>query len=312
MTLAALGTRLRAAGLTPRALAAWAGTDRLAALPGRLPLLAAREPVPAAAALLVFVAGVELPVDLARGLPLEQLLAAGLLERAASHVRAPAAVLPLGPSLLVCDRLDQAPERELACWPDDSSHHLASALPSTRVARWLDLGCGSAFAQLARPGLAAELRGLDINPRAVHYARLGAELSGLTTFAAEVADVLAPGGDPRAELVTCNAPMHDTVEPSWWRRADPGFFGRLFAAIPARLAPGGLAVVHAMRPRIPDELPGERAIVTYTPPGAQAFAVLWWRPEGPERQIAAHRPLTLARPHLDDRDRDDALAGALG
>ncbi|MGN6109658.1 MAG: hypothetical protein ACTHU0_31415, partial [Kofleriaceae bacterium] len=61
MELAALGDQLRGAGLTPRALAAWAGTDRAAALPGRLPALATTEPVPAAAALTLLVAGAELP-----------------------------------------------------------------------------------------------------------------------------------------------------------------------------------------------------------------------------------------------------------
>ena len=43
----AIGDALRAQGLTPRALAAWAGTDRVSALAGRLDAHAAREPVPA-------------------------------------------------------------------------------------------------------------------------------------------------------------------------------------------------------------------------------------------------------------------------
>src|SRR5262245_23773426 len=107
-----LGEQLRAAGLTPRALAAWAGTQRLPALPPHLPALRARDPVPAAAALALLVAGAELAVDRCRALPLDALLEAGILElvsgepagedtrgtiaRAGAAVRSRVAVLPLG------------------------------------------------------------------------------------------------------------------------------------------------------------------------------------------------------------------------
>lgn len=305
-----LGTRLRAAGLTPRALAAWAGTDLVTALPARLPGLATPEPLPAAAALALFVAGAEVVVDRLRALPIDELIAADLVARAGDRVRARVAILPVGtehsPGLVVCDRHDAPTTSQLVCWPDDSSQHLAKAIPAHRVAHWLDLGCGSAYAALARPGVAARITGVELNPRAVAYSRLGATLSGIAHLAIVHGDLAV--AQPPAALVTCNAPMPTlATDPDgnvMWRHTEDDLFARLVAVIPARVAPGGLAVVHAALSAIPlDALPGERRVVAYTPPGAvPGFGVLWWRPDAPARLSITHRALTPERPHLDARD----------
>jgi len=319
--LAALGAQLRDAGLHARALAAWAGTARVAALPARLDALPPAT-TPAGAALALFVAGAEVERSRLRGLPdaaIDALVAHGLAERDGDRLRARVAVVPLGAALVVCDRLDAPVERDLVCWPDDSSHHLAAAIPSGRRADWLDLGCGSAFAALARPELAHRIAGVDVNPRAVHHARLGAALSGISHLAIARGDI----GDPHdaAELVTCNAPMPaepaarrgdangDRLVPEVWRRAEPDFFARLWPALERAVRPGGLIVVHAasaaLLPALADA-PGERVIVDYTPDGVPGFAVAWWRPEAPARLVTARRALTAERPHIEPRDRDEA------
>jgi hypothetical protein len=347
--MAALGARLRAAGLNPRLLRAWAGTDRAASLhasyaerllleelrpappratePPRSETLRAprttygmrlERVAPGEAALALFVAGADVPAQGARALPLDELAAAGLVERDGDRVRATVALLPVGESLVACDRLDAPVERELACWPDDSSHHLAAALPPGQRASWLDLGCGSAFAQLARPELAGVLVGLDANPRGCARARLGAALSGLGRLEVLDGDVAAATG--RWDLVTCNAPMPTegakqrppysdpdaAGDATLWRRADDGFFPALFAAIPRLVAHGGLATLHIARGAMPDDLPGEVVCVAYAP----SFAVVWWRPDAAQRTVAATRELTVEQPHLTWRDRDDALARA--
>ena len=319
--LTALGARLRDGGLHARALAGWAGTARLSALPARLDAMPAGAPTPAAAVLALFVAGAEVARDRLRTLPdaaIEQLAAWKLIDCNAAQLRARVAILPLGAALLVCDRLDAPIEHDLVCWPDDSSHHLAAAIPPGRRARWRDLGCGSAFAPLARPELANQIAGIDINPRAVRCARLGAALSGLPQLAiahGDIGDLHEP-----ADLVTCNAPMPDpsgaqdrlqTAMPEVWRRADPDFFPRLWPAVARAVRPGGMAVIHAATAAILPALanaPGERVVVTYTPDGVPGFAVAWWRPDAPPRLATVHRTLTPDRPHLDPRDRDDALA----
>lgn len=307
--LANLGAKLRGAGLTESALLAWAGTRRIPALGWRLPGLVHREPVPAASALSLFVAGAVLAVDRVGRLPLEDLLAADLLERRGDHVRAPVAILPLESGLLVCDRHDQPDADDLVLWPDDSSYHLASALGPGRRPRWHDVACGSAFAALSRPELASEIRGHDLNARAVRYARLGAALSGCRHVTFEEADIGAAHAP--AALVTCNAPIPGDPDAAIWRRADDGFFARMWPAARASTAPGGEVVVHCVTSGIPDDLGGEVVVVVYTPPDERGFAVTWWRPDAPPRQVVAYRELTQARPHLDPRDRDDALAGHL-
>ncbi|MBA3452484.1 MAG: methyltransferase domain-containing protein [Deltaproteobacteria bacterium] len=307
--LRALGQRLVAAGLTPRALAAWSGTDRISSLPWKVSDLSARDPVPAASGLALLVAGAELPLDRVRRLPIDELVAAGLVETIEDRVRARVAIVPLGASLLVCDRAECDDGVELVCWPDDSSVHLARALPPGRRSRWLDLGCGSAFAPLARPELATAIVGVDINPRAVEHARLGAGLSGIEHLRIERGDVLDDWGS--AELVTCNAPIPDEPDAAVWRSADAGFFVRLWSAARRSVAPGGEIIVHCTLSAIPEELPGEQLIVVYTPPSTKAFAILWWRPDAPSRRVVGRRAMTPERPHVDLRDRDDAAAGAL-
>jgi hypothetical protein len=205
-----IGAALRRMGLTQNALLAWAGTHRLSALARIVPALAARPITPASAVLALFVAGVDVPLARLRGLPIDALVAHGLVEvapvdaspvdapvdhareprpLARDHVRARVAIMPLEQTLAVCDRFDAPSSRELVLCPDDSSYHLASAIPPGRRERWIDLATGSAFAPLARPNLAAQIVGIDLNPRAVELARLGAALSGCAQVTARCADI---------------------------------------------------------------------------------------------------------------------------
>ena len=302
------GRQLRGAGLQARALAAWAGTDRLSALPARLHELAARPIVPASAVLALFVAGVDVPASLLRGIDLDD-----LVEHRDDRVRARVAILPLGESLLVCDRADAADDPDLVCWPDDSSYHLAaSSLPRGRTTRWLDLGCGSAVAALARPEHAAELLGTDLNPRALRYAQLGAALSDLAQLSLRDGDLGA--AVPAAwcgtcDLISCNAPIPAHADAvARWRSTTRDFFPRLFDAAAELVARDGIVVVHGALAELEpaaDRLRGERVVIAYTPETEPAqFGVMWWRPHASSRRVASRRLLTIDRPHLDDRDRE--------
>jgi SAM-dependent methyltransferase len=271
--------------LTPKNLAAWAGTDRLSALPGHLP------------------AGPFLT-------PVAKLFALHVGGETIDGQRAPVATLPLGRSLLVCDRLDTDGGTDVVCWPDDSSYHLALSIPPGRRDRWLDIATGSAFAPLLRPDLGETILGAELNPRAVEYARRGLALSGLDRVNVVEADITA-GIPGTFDLVTCNAPIPAAVGPRWRATGDPTFFPRLFDEVPRVLGSGGMFVLHAALDGVADlvaALPGERVTVCYVPPGQRPFGIVWWRPHAEARHVATRRELTADRPHLTHHDRDAALA----
>lgn len=306
-------------GLTDQALLSWAGTRRLSALALRGKELAAKPVVPASTALALFVAGVSVPraqVERALGARTLELLVARDVLEVGEMVRAKVAILPLVNAVIVCDRWDAASETERLLWPDDSSYHVVSSLTAERRKHWIDLATGNAFGPLCRPEIADRITGVDLSARAIHYARLGAGLSNRVIDARE-GDVSTPL-ESTAQLVTCNAPIVDDPDQAIWRRADKGFFARLWQAARACIAPGGDVVVHATLDALPmdktlvtDELPGEVAIVVYTPPGVRAYGIMWWSPDNPQRRAVGYRALTAARPHVDPRDRIDVLAGAL-
>jgi len=286
--------------ITRRGLAAWAGSDRIPIVRARLAQLAALPVTRASAELALYVAGVEVERSL---LPAVD---DALVEVVGGRARARVAVLPIGDALVVCDRADGPEEPELVCWPDDSSFHLTSAIPPGRRSTWLDLGCGSAVASLLRPALADRRLASDLNPRAIRYAQLGARLSNVTleTFAGDLA------ASP-ADLITCNAPIPDDRGGAIWRSTTGRFVERLFAVARTAVSPNGLVVVHSALDAIPP-LTGEVVIVAYTPADAPChFAITWWQPDAPARQLRARRLLDPARPHLDHRDREAALAGNL-
>jgi hypothetical protein len=328
--LAALGSRLRYGGLSPRALAAWLGSDRVAAVPALLPSVAGAPLTPASALLALFVAGDDVPVEWV--VELEALHREGLVDVAGHHAHARVAILPVGASLLVCDRLDTSDSLDVVCWPDDSSYHLALALPPGLGDAWLDLGCGSAFAPLLRPELARSIVGADVNPRAVRYARLGCELSGhphVRIALANLGDGVPAELRGSCGLVTCNAPIPEPPEPgagpgssvagpvppgspnrARWRLTDTAFVERLFVHARTFVAADGMIVVHAaqgaLEPVVAD-LPGHRVLIAYTPSDVRGFAIAWWQPGGEDRLVRARRPLTERRPHLTHEDRIAAL-----
>jgi hypothetical protein len=230
-------------------------------------------------------------------LDLETLAAHGLVEIAGESVYATVALLPLGGSLLACDRLDDPHTDACVLWPDDSSYHLARSLPPVDDA-WIDIACGSAFAPLLlrKPAVVA-----DLNERALARATLGALLSdvAIEPYRANVLD----GVPVRAwNLISCNAPIPGDPGPLW-RSAPAGFFDRLYA----QAATAQMVVIHAAESALEPlaDLPGERVVVAYTPdPG---FAVAWWAPAGPSRYVTTRRPLTADRPHVTFDDRTAAL-----
>lgn len=295
---------LRALGVHPDALAAWAGSRRVSWLATRADELRQLPVTRGSAGLALLVAGLEVP---------RALLDAGALSILERHdlvggdvtVQARVAIVPVGEAWIVCDRLDDREGDHRVLWPDDSSYHLMKALPPARTASWLDIGCGSGFAPLARPNAAETILGTDLNPRAISYARIGATLSGIAHAQFRQAD-LAAGIDQRFQLVTCNAPIPGASSGPMWSATSTDFVERLFDHAGRVVAADGLVIVHAAADAIHPmvaTLPGERVVVVYTPnQHPREFAVAWWRPGAEPRLALRRRALTVERPHVDNGD----------
>ncbi len=279
MTLAELGRALAAAGVTERAVRACFGVAAVAHVPRAIAAgrrFDARPPPAAVAPWLA--AGGEVEAARARkvlGDALDALVAAGLAI-VGETVRLTVRLVPVGSAIVVYDLHDG---------PDDSSHHLLGALPRRRPARWLDLGTGPAWAPLGAPWRAEVCVAADVDARSIELGRLGAALAGRDDLDLRVAD-LATGIDGVFDLVTCNAPI-----------PAPGddLLARLWAAIPALVAPGGEAIVHSVLDGEP--APGEVVIARYTPTGVRPFGVTRWRAGGPASRTVEIR-LTPESPHV--------------
>lgn len=296
---------LHAIGIHPHALEAWGGSRHIPSIANRIVELAKLPITRASAGLALLVAGADVPRALLDPAAIDSLAVHDLV-RGDGVLRAQVAALPVGDTVVVCDRADAAADDHRVGWPDDSSYHVVSALPPRRHPSWLDIGCGSGFAPLAWSNRATAIVGSDLNPRAVAYARIGAALSHVAHVQFCEADLAADVAGQFA-LVTCNAPIPATTAGPMWSTTTTDFIARLFDHVARVIAADGLAVIHstadALRPVVA-KLPGERVVVVYTPEHhAPEFAVAWWRPGEAPRLIERRRAVTLDRPHVDHDDR---------
>ena len=122
--------------------------------------------------------------------------------------------------------------------------HLGPAtVPPGRV---LDMGTGSGIGAVFAARWAERVIAVDINPAAVRCVQINALLNGVETkVEARLGDLFAPVKDEVFDLILFNPPyfsgrprdMYDHA----WRSED--VIPRFLAGLPARLAPGGAALV---------------------------------------------------------------------
>lgn len=262
--LAGLGQRLRARGLSERALRHCFGVT--CAIHAPLHALALRAAGPAApvslppAALLahLFVAGSPVHADAAArllGPDLDLLAAAGLARIDGGIVTAEVTILPVGESLVVTDRAERMRGPDLVACADDSAMHTIGMVPARAARpglRWLDVGTGAAIVPLARPGAAGTVLATDIHERALAMARLGTALSGRADIDLRCADLLAGAErDGPWHLVTFNAPIPATVLPATadaplYRHGPADILDRFWRDVRALIAPGPRALTGAL------------------------------------------------------------------
>lgn len=253
--IAGLRRRLEEVGFTPAAvrdaLATEVATGRDSAeLPLYLHLLGGGGDV--ATLIKLFLLDLEVPVaDAAAalaGLPLERLEAMGVLECRGDCAKALIELVPTEDLLIACDAFQKELTR-----PD----HVLGVSPPARVLAWLtvrkpveralDVGTGNGQQALLAARHAGHVTGVDINPRALRFARFNAVLNDVDELDLREGDLFAPVEGERFGLIVCNPPYVISPETEIVYR-DGGLHGdsfseRIVRELPAHLEAGGLGHV---------------------------------------------------------------------
>jgi protein-L-isoaspartate O-methyltransferase len=174
--------------------------------------------------------------------PLEDWAAAGLLRLAGAEAQAAVELRPHKDLLTAADWPDTAtPEPVMGVAA--STQALARLTIRGRVDRALDLGTGCGVLALLAARHSDAVAAVDLNPRAVAFARFNAILNGVSNVAWHAGDWFEPVRGQAFERIVCNppfvigpgdGPMHTQVG----RPAD-GLCRDLVRAAPAFLRPGG-------------------------------------------------------------------------
>ena len=126
-----------------------------------------------------------------------------------------------------------------------------------RFTRALDLCTGTGLHALMLRDVADHVVGADLNPRAIAYARLNASLHGTEAVSFMRSDLFADVPPGPYEVIACNGPLlflPEALRPSCLD-GDAGALGielvlRIVDGLSGRLAPGGVAILHANSPWI--------------------------------------------------------------
>jgi methylase of polypeptide subunit release factors len=180
----------------------------------------------------------------------EEMAALGLVERAEGLVR-PLVALEVAEGLVLArDRPDPV---TFAVRPD---HVLGVSPPALLLAhltvrraarRVLDLGCGGGIQALLASRHAQSVVGVDLNARALAFARFNARLNDIRNVEWREGDLFAPVGGERFDLVVSNPPY--VVSPESWLLfrdgggAGDGICARIVGGLGDHLAEGGFATV---------------------------------------------------------------------
>jgi methylase of polypeptide subunit release factors len=245
--VAALGGALRAAGYDAEAVTSVTAPGGRLRRPELRPVadrmvLDERPPDALVTFLALFALGEPVP---AADVPDPLLAADGLLRREGDRV-VPLVRIDVIDGLLICSDLDGTRADFTA--PVSPSTELAAAFtPELPVRRALDLGAGSGTHALRMARWAEHVVATDLNPGALAYTRLNAQMNGIANVETREGSLLEPVEGERFGLIVCNPPYVISPDSSYlYRDADlrgDELSRRLLAELPAALEDGGYATL---------------------------------------------------------------------
>ncbi len=202
---------------------------------------------PAAILVRLFVLG-EAVEEASLPMPIEGLVANGLLEREAGFVRAPVRLTPHDGLHLAHDGVERVRETEYVTGVNAAALTLASLTVRQQARRVLDLGTGCGIQALLAARHADAIVATDINPRALRYTELNAELNDVS-LDVRAGSLFEPVAGEHFDLIVSNPPF--VVSPGHeYLFRDSGVSGDSFTrdvvrGAAAHLAEGGFATVLA-------------------------------------------------------------------
>ncbi|RME72618.1 MAG: methyltransferase domain-containing protein, partial [Planctomycetota bacterium] len=268
-------------------------TLRYSELPALRSRLARRGTDPLSALVRLFVFGDALPTPrLERILDpgfVQALVRTRLLRRRSGLATATVALFPVAGAWIATDRRRDPFAREPVMYLGPDSYALAYLTPRTPRASALDLCTGSGVQAVLAARHTERVVGVDIEPRALAFARFNAALNEVADrcrwVLGDLDTALAPG--LRFDLLLANPPFvpspHEGTRALAYRDGGPRgdrVNARLFAAIPARLTASGLALVVTVIPLERDESP-EEPLERWLGPRADTGTI--WLEQGRER-----------------------------
>ena len=140
---------------------------------------------------------------------LDQLAAAGLVERSHGGVRSLIRLDPVGELVVASDpqRPRQRPAADHVISVGPASRTLAAVTIRRQTSTALDLCCGSGIQALLAARHCKQVVGTDLNPRALRLAVLSAALSCVENVEWRLGDLLEPVASDRFDLVVSNPPF---------------------------------------------------------------------------------------------------------
>ncbi len=145
---------------------------------------------------------------------LEEAVTLGVLERRDGAVRASVGIVTTGSLALLRDRFDEAtgdlrPDHVLGLNPP--ALNLANLTVRREVGKALDLGCGGGVQALLAARHTRQVVAVDLNPRALDFARFNACLNGVANLDFREGCLFGPVRGERFDLIVCNPPF--TISP---------------------------------------------------------------------------------------------------
>ncbi|MCF5709707.1 methyltransferase [Pseudomonas syringae] len=189
-----------------------------------------------------------LPVSEAQGL-----LEAGIVQRSEDGLKSKVRFSSLNDLLLVHSAYPTHDEDSVFFGPDtyrfaqSISRHLQST--SHPIKRAVDIGCGTGAGGLliAHARREAQVHAVDINPKALHFAQINADVAGLENLTCSQSDILT-GLTDSFDLIVANPPyMKDTQKRAYRHGGDSlgaDLSVRIVRESVDRLTPGGSLLLY--------------------------------------------------------------------